>query len=72
LIADYHLPMKKESSGHGGAGRGQGRKPLQEGAVTVVVSTKMTEAQRDKLLRLGGSAWIRERIDKARDPDAKE
>jgi hypothetical protein len=68
LILNYYKSMKQPKNNHGGAGRGQGRKPLEEGAVTVVVSTKMTEAQRDKLLRLGGSPWIRERIDKAREP----
>ena len=56
-------------SGHGGARPGAGRRPLQEGAETVVVSTKMTAAQRDKLARLGGAPWIRERIDKAREPE---
>lgn len=55
-------------TGHGGAREGAGRPRLQEGADTVVVSTKMSTAQRDKLQRLGGAPWIRERIDKARDP----
>lgn len=54
--------------GHGGAREGAGRPRLQQGADTVVVSTKMTEAQRDKLQRLGGAPWIRERIDRAREP----
>jgi hypothetical protein len=53
----------------GGAGRGQGRKRLQEGADTVPVSIKMTEPQRDKLRRLGGAPWVRARIDKAKDPE---
>lgn len=30
------------------------------------VEIRMTKAQRDKLDKLGGAAWIRERIDKAR------
>jgi hypothetical protein len=34
----------------------------------VPVSVRITPDQRDKLNRLGGSPWVRERIDKARDP----
>ena len=30
------------------------------------VEVRMTKTQRDKLEKLGGAAWIRERIDKAR------
>lgn len=60
--------MAMKTKTHGGAGRGQGRKPLQEGAPTVTVSLKMTEPQRDKLGRLGGPTWVRARIDKAREP----
>ena len=52
----------------GGHGRGQGRKPLKEGQETVTVSIRLTVAQRAKLGRLGGAAWLRERIDKAKDP----
>ena len=52
--------------GHGGAGRGQGRKPLKDGEQTVTVSLRMTVAQREKLERLGGADWVRQRIDKAR------
>lgn len=50
----------------GGPGRGQGRKPVAEGQQTVTVSLRMTEAQRDKLARLGGAQWVRQRIDKAK------
>ena len=56
------------STGRGGAGRGQGRKPLAEGVETVVVTLRMTPDQREKLERLGGPKWIRDRIDKAREP----
>lgn len=63
------MTTKKQT--HGGAGRSQGRKPLQEGAPTVAVSLKMTEPQRDKLGRLGGPKWVRARIDKAREPAAE-
>lgn len=48
--------------------RGQGRKPLKEGTETVTVSLRMTPGQRDKLQRLGGASWVRERIDKAKLP----
>lgn len=34
----------------------------------VAVSVKLSAAQRDKLARLGGSAWLRERIDAAQPP----
>ena len=46
--------------------RGQGRKPIKEGEETVTVSLRMTEGQREKLKRLGGGPWVRDRIDKAR------
>ena len=51
----------------GGPGRGQGRKPVKPGEETVTVSLRMTTAQRDKLARLGGAEWVRQRIDKARE-----
>lgn len=48
--------------------RGQGRKPLAEGEATVTVSLRLTEALRSKLTRLGGAAWVREKIASAKDP----
>lgn len=60
--------MQKKLTGRGGAGRGQGRKPL-AGEAMVPVSVKMTHEQREKLHRLGGSPWLRARIDKAREPN---
>lgn len=51
----------------GGARTGSGRKPLAEGVATVPVMIKMTEPQRDKLKRLGGAPWVREKIDKAKE-----
>ena len=51
----------------GGPGRGQGRKPLKEGQETVTFSIRLTVAQREKLERLGGAAWLRDRIDKAKE-----
>jgi hypothetical protein len=35
---------------------------------TEVVQVRCTKAQREKLDRLGGVAWIRERIDRAKEP----
>ena len=47
----------------GGAGRGQGRKPIKQGEETVTVSLRMTVSQRAKLRRLGGGGWTREKIE---------
>jgi len=55
----------------GGAGRGQGRKPIKAGDVTVTVSLRLTTAQRAKLEALGGAAWVRERIDRAKTPNSR-
>lgn len=54
----------------GGAGRNQGRKPVAEGQPTVTVSLRMTEGQREKLQRLGGAKWVRQRIDRAKSHNA--
>lgn len=50
------------------AARGRGRPPLSDGAATVRVSIQVTEPQKEKLEKLGGSAWVREKIDKAKLP----
>ncbi|RYF61684.1 MAG: hypothetical protein EOO27_00995 [Comamonadaceae bacterium] len=60
--------MKDTKSKTGGPRPGSGRKPLAEGQKTVPVMVKMTEPQREKLQRLGGAPWVRERIDKAKEP----
>lgn len=60
--------METKIIGRGGPGRGQGRKPLIPGEALAAVSIKMSAAQREKLVRLGGPPWIRARIDKAREP----
>lgn len=39
---------------------------------TATVSIKVSEEQKAKLQRLGGASWVRERIDKAKDPAPKE
>lgn len=55
----------------GGPGRGQGRPPVKPGEPTVTMCLRMTQAQRDKVERLGGAAWVRDRIDRAKEPNAK-
>jgi hypothetical protein len=59
--------MGTKLTGRGGAGRGQGRKPI-EGEPMVPVSVKMSPDQRDKLARLGGAPWVRKKIDQAKEP----
>lgn len=48
--------------------RKAGRPRLKDGADTVPVTLRMTEDQRMKLAKLGGPAWVREKIDKAKLP----
>lgn len=35
----------------------------------VVVPMRLQPAQRDKLKRLGGAAWVRRKIDQAKEPE---
>ena len=49
--------------------RGQGRPPVKAGEETVTVSLRMTPTQREKLERLGGAKWVRDRIDRAKEPN---
>ncbi len=56
-------------SGRGGPGRGQGRKRVSEGEITVTTSIRMTEAQRLKLEALGGAPWVRGQVDAASLPE---
>lgn len=52
-----------------GARRGVGRPPKIAGApATSPITIKLSEAQKDKLQRLGGAPWVRARIDKAKEP----
>jgi len=60
--------MSKDN--RGGPGRGQGRKPIKEDQDTVTVSLRLTVGQRDKLARLGGAEWVRQKIDRAKEPNA--
>jgi hypothetical protein len=50
---------------HGGPNRGQGRKRLAAGQETVRINLTMTAIQRDKLIELGGSEWVRRMINAA-------
>ena len=53
----------------GGARPGAGKKPAVAGApATSPVTIKLSEAQKEKLQRLGGAPWVREKIDKAKLP----
>ena len=54
-----------EKKQHGGPGRGQGRKPIEQGAESITVCLRMTATQREKLARLGGAEWVRRQIDQA-------
>ena len=58
-----------EESKRGGPGRGQGRKPVKQGEETVTLSLRVTVAQREKLARLGGAEWVRQKIDRAKEPN---
>jgi hypothetical protein len=57
------------TTNRGGAGRGQGRKPVEAGQPTVTVSLRMTVGQRQALASLGGAPWVRKMIDSASLPN---
>ena len=46
--------------------RKPGRPLLPPGEKMVVIAVRLTEAQKAKLAALGGAAWLRAKIDKAR------
>jgi len=58
-----------ETGKRGGAREGSGRKQTPEADALRVGSIRLTQAQWDKLARLGWVAWLREQIDKARGPE---
>ena len=64
--------MKDAKRTHGGARDGSGRKPIEPDSDTVSFPVKMSANQRDKLKRLGGAPWVRDKIDKAKEPEPKE
>jgi len=52
--------------------RRRGRPALDVGLETVPITVRLTLPQREKLQRLGGAPWVREKIDKAKEPAPKE
>lgn len=56
----------------GGAGRGQGRKPLVEGVSTLVLPIRCTPEQKEKFHALGGADWFRRQIESAMPSQEKE
>jgi len=62
----------EEESKRGGKRPGSGRKPLSEAESTVPVVTRMAPSQRDKLKRLGGAPWVRQKIDAEPEPMKKK
>jgi hypothetical protein len=56
-----------EAAKRGGARGGAGRKPTPDGDTLKVGSIRLTSAQWEKLARLGGAAWIRAKIESARE-----
>jgi len=60
------MPTSKPE--RGGAGRGQGRKPLaKSGELMKARPIRMTDGEWEKCKRLGGAAWVRSRIKAARE-----
>lgn len=51
----------------GGAGRGQGRKPLPAEEATKPRSVRLNDVRWEKLKRLGAE-WLARQIDKAKEP----
>ncbi len=51
----------------GGPGRGQGRPPLRPGERTIPFHVRLPESLHAKLLRLGGAAWLRKRVERAHE-----
>lgn len=56
----------KETNKRGGAREGAGRKPTPAADALRAGSIRLTLAQWDKLAALGGVAWLRDKIDRAR------
>lgn len=47
----------------------RGPKPQVAGApATAPITIKLSDAQKEKLQRLGGAKWVRDKIDKAKEP----
>lgn len=50
----------------------RGRPPIDPGNETQKVAIRLTLAQKEKLDKLGGSPWVRQKIDRAKLPTPKE
>lgn len=62
--------MAEKKAQRGGRREGAGRKP--DGQVKMIQTAfRVTPQQREKLKRLGGSAWLRAQIDAAPTPRVK-
>lgn len=61
--------MEQPKSTNGGKREGSGRKPFAEGEVLKPMTIKISAQQREKLAKLGGAPWVREKIDKANIPE---
>lgn len=61
--------MNDTTTSRGGAGRGQGRKPLSDDGAKAY-KLLLTDEQRAKLADLGNAAWVREQIDFATHLDS--
>jgi hypothetical protein len=63
VVCDYTNPMQDD--------RAKGGRPPKPEAerLSAVVMLRLTQAMRDKLQRLGGVEWLRERIRRAKDKE---
>ncbi len=52
----------------GGIREGAGRKSADGATELVQTAVRVTTGQHEKLKRLGGSVWMRKKIDQAREP----
>lgn len=60
--------MSKAPNQDGASNKRRGRPSISEGQDTVPVTIRLTEPQREKLGKLGGAQWVRDRIDRAKVP----
>lgn len=58
----------QDKPGRGGARTGAGRKAKDEAKPTKMMQIRLEAQQHAKLLRLGGSVWVRGKIDEAQEP----
>lgn len=56
---------------HGGAREGAGRKPISDAPMGAVMHVRLSPEQKTKVDILGGGAWVRWAIDKAKLPAEK-